>query len=688
MTNPTFQPTKTPHLVLAALLLASLAPACGNSLLAAGSADQAGPGPQAKGYRIVERDRQWAVVDDRDALVGEFVPCKSDVYEAEDVVEATGANLIHWRRTFSLKPGQAKQRVRLTMDFRAAHLSRFALIPGVSWDGNRNDPGNVYRGFSCDGVPWSFASHRTLIPGATYSEGDRHTVGLWADVGDPRIGLSCSLIPSEGSTVHRLIVPEEELPKRVLIRERGLSAGRANALELAPGQRYAVSAWLVLHPLERPKTGYRYLLDAAWEHNFKKTAACHPAEELWRLGIRFSKESLWDERAKMFSGALKFDDKRRCWSCWTGWGQFAIGWAGRNGELANVLLADFLKSGDKGSLKMALDCLDTWAKRAVPEKVAAGAGAGGAAASDPLSRFRGLATDANTLADGATAFLQAYQTTRRCGVDRPEYREIGLGICDAALAVQKPDGRFEGPYCKRGAIGAALIAPLLIASEMNGKPKYREGAKSALRFYMGMLYRDGCLWGGALDTRSIDQETIQPLLAGAVRLYELTGESEFLTHAENAAYYLAAWQIAQTVPNPPGSLADAIHYESFGGMSTATVHMLTGPFLYNFPHLLKLAKYTGREIWTQRAVALWNHASQGISDGTLALQGLPPRPCGSQDESVNFTDWGYDFCAQGMDRNNPRGAGQCWLTSWPSSLRLTILSDPELRRRIETWPVK
>ena len=67
---------------------------------------------------------------------------------------------------------------------------------------------------------------------------------------------------------------------------------------------------------------------------------------------------------------------------------------------------------------------------------------------------------------------------------------------------------------------------------------------------------------------------------------------------------------------------------------------------------------------------------------------LLSRPCGSQDETVNYTDWGYDHFAQGMDRDHPRGAGQCWLTAWPTAMRLTVLSDPEIRGQIETWPVK
>jgi hypothetical protein len=81
---------------------------------------------------------------------------------------------------------------------------------------------------------------------------------------------------------------------------------------------------------------------------------------------------------------------------------------------------------------------------------------------------------------------------------------------------------------------------------------------------------------------------------------------------------------------------DAVGYDTFGGTSVATVHMCADPYgVWAVPYLLRLARHTGGEVWAQRAIALWNNGTQGISTGTLGLQSLPPRPCGSQDETVN-----------------------------------------------------
>ena len=45
--------------------------------------------------------------------------------------------------------------------------------------------------------------------------------------------------------------------------------------------------------------------------------------------------------------------------------------------------------------------------------------------------------------------------------------------------------------------------------------------------------------------------------------------------------------------------------------------MLSGRYLYWIPEYLKLAEYTGNDMWRQRARALWYSGTQLLSDGTL-----------------------------------------------------------------------
>ncbi len=631
-------------------------------------------------FRIIDKDKIIMVIDSSDMVIGKFLPCDDDVLVVTDSFEWKECDVVCWNRTFSLKPGQQKQKVRLTMDFQACYQSQFLVIPGISWNGNHNDIGNVYRGFSYGNIPWSFASHRTLIPGGTYSEGEIYSVGLFADVGNPKIGISCSLIPNSISTIHRLIIPEEEMPKRILIREKGLSQGRQNFLELAPGEKYTVTAWIVINSLDQPKIGYHHFIDVAWRNFYRKTKASHTIDELWNFGVHYVKKYLWDNTQKMFHLAVSYEPKTKEWSQNGG---FAIGWCGRNIELANGLVTDYIRNGDTTSLNIALDCINKWASLVSNNsKLIDFKG-------DAMKPYYGLATDANMLSDAATGFMQAYLNFKQCSIDHLEFLEIGLGICRSALAIQDKNGKFNGSTCQRGSIGASLIPPLLTAYKISRNDEYFVGAKLAMNYYMQVFYQNGYLWGGALDTQSADKESVIPLLIGNIQLFELTKNPVFLKQAEDVAYYLAAWQITQTIPYVPQSYLDIINYESFGGTSVATVHMCADNYaLCTVPYLLRLAKYSKKEIWKERAVAIWNYATQGISDGNFTDGDLPPRPYGSADETLNYTDWGYELHQEGMNQNNPRGYGSGWMVGWIHAMRFTILTNKELREFIKQWSVK
>jgi len=94
--------------------------------------------------------------------------------------------------------------------------------------------------------------------------------------------------PSEGKTIHRLIIPEEEQPKNVLIREWGLSDGRANILVISPGETVTVSARLVVNPVVCPRNGYSYMLDAAWDFYYREPTARLERENLRKLAVRYA----------------------------------------------------------------------------------------------------------------------------------------------------------------------------------------------------------------------------------------------------------------------------------------------------------------------------------------------------------------------------------------------------------------
>ena len=612
--------------------------------------------------------------------IGHVAPFASDTVQAEDTLEQIEPGVFQWTRRFSLKPGQDRQAARLTMDFVADHGCLYSMIPGILYDGNEIksglDQGNVYKGYSLEGKPLSFAWHRTTVPGATYSEGAKYSVGLFGRVDDTAVGLACSLIPSDTETLHGLIFPEEEMPKRIIFRESGMAEGRANTLILEPGQEFTACGYLVLDALNKPRMNYKHLLDTAWKQNFKETAARRPADELWTMGVQFAKQSLWNPEKRMFAcGLLQQEGK------WTQRKEgFEIGWAGRNASLANALLRDFIKTGDTSSRDMAIACLDEWAILAKKEKEKKGC---------PLSRFYAIAADANQLGTTAYEFLVAADLAHECGIDRSGYRELALGICDAAVTSLDAAGRFTDPSAAKGFIGASLLPALLFAHAQTQNDAYLRAASAANECYMRTFRALGFQWGATLDTNGVDCESSFPLIQTNVMLYELTHDSKYLTYAEDLAYYEVSWQLAQTIPAPVGTLMAAVGYETLGTHVVATLHMCAHSYsLLNFKYFIRLSEYTKNPTWKQRAVSMWNVATAGISNGTLELMDRGPRPVGAQDETYNHTDWGYYYAATGnLDERNPRGAGSQWLVAWPTALRLDILADAETRKVVEQIPV-
>ena len=79
---------------------------------------------------------------------------------------------------------------------------------------------------------------------------------------------------------------------------------------------------------------------------------------------------------------------------------------------------------------------------------------------------------------------------------------------------------------------------------------------------------------------------------------------------------------------------------------------------------LKLYELTGYVGWRERALAFWCNATQGISDGTLVVNGRL-RPIGAQDEAIAHTRWARN--------STPAFCPTQWLAAWPCAFRLEDL---------------
>ncbi|HSA97332.1 MAG TPA: hypothetical protein VLJ16_14880, partial [Acidobacteriota bacterium] len=296
--------------------------------------------------------------------VANIVPFAVDKIAATDDLKEVRPGVFEWTRTFTYQGTDHVRPVRLTMEVEALYASRYSLIPAVSYDGNAWGTGNEPKGFVKDGQPWTFAFHRTSIPGATYSESDLWSVGLFSAAGQVLGGFSCALLPAKDKTVHRLVWPEEETPQLYSMRDAYQDAYRGD-LRMSAGEAIALKAWIVVAPVTTPRHGWHALVDAAWALNAKPVKPRFEPEELWEMGVQFAGDNLWAEEKGFngFSIGLRWDPQEQGWVQRQAW-KYEIGWAGQNISLANSMLNDYLLAREKTSLDKGIRCLDTWLRNA------------------------------------------------------------------------------------------------------------------------------------------------------------------------------------------------------------------------------------------------------------------------------------------------------------------------------------
>jgi hypothetical protein len=192
-----------------------------------------------------------------------------------------------------------------------------------------------------------------------------------------------------------------------------------------------------------------------------------------------------------------------------------------------------------------------------------------------------------------------------------------------------------------------------------------DAAVKAYRYYIDAFLQDGYTTAGALDTYCIDKESAMPLLKTGLQLYELTNDDDYLQKSEMISWYLATWQVHQSIRFPEQSPLGRLNYDSFGGTTVSTQHQHIDHYaLYFIKDWLKLAEYTNNDQWKERARAIWINATAIISDGTLEVTGRV-RPAGGQDEGFCHTRWH-------TSRGDFFGVSQ-WLVAWPTAFRLEML---------------
>ena len=636
-----------------------------------------------KGHVITENGREYALIP---AVEG-----------ALDSFEQIEAGAWHWHRKTAVPVDNMRMEAILLGG------ATFTMVPSVSYNGNGWGKTPEYVGDRAeDGTPWSWASHRVTIPSCTYSENDEISLALMAE---PNSNSACSLYKTEEGQKHVLIFPEEEKPKTL----HRHFWGEPFQGEMEPTCDF--EGIIVAAVSDGAKHRYKVLLDFAWRYYGHEIKPPFSAKELYRLSVAYARYLLQKER----DGFIGFTSGAQWLPKLNGYQKsehgYELGWVGQNASFATAFIYDYIANGDKENLDIGLAVLDGWLTKGVvndkfinahkryntepnplldlpfetmtkedldpwefPEGLLEGIICRRLGKPRPAPTGKPLppGSDACNLGTGAEGYFEAYDLLKSIGIDRPEYLKWALKTCDFALESQDENGCFAKSWdyegnvkSKKGTIGCFLILPLINAYKRTDDKKYLDAAARAFDFYYEELEREGYTTAGALDTYSIDKESASPLLRDALALYEATGDNKYAVCAEKIAWYLCTWMMHFTVDYPEDCLIAKLKYDTFGGTSVSTPHNALDQYaLRDVLSFMKLYEITGNIQWRERAVTFWCNACQGISDGTLFINGRL-RPIGSQDEAIFHTRWGRHTV--------PPFTPSQWLASWPCAFRLENL---------------
>lgn len=601
-----------------------------------------------------EADFGWQVLLDGKTVLTIPVP-----EGCHDSFELINDKAFYWRR----KTDKPVTQMKLTLQ--ASYQPRYFQIPAVNYNGNGWGSGAQYSGYGCAGEPWIYAWHRTAIPACTYSESEDYAVALF---GEEKGGMSCSIYEQEGILKQELIWPETEAPK--VLFKRAWQAPYYGTME--PTSEF--TGIVMLMPAGKPRERMHDLLDFAWEFFYRDLTMWKSPELVKKLDLLLFRQ-LWSKKYNGlvgFTHGLNWDDQSNLFIQQSRY--FEIGWVGQNAAKACALLDQYIEEGDEDARDKALAVLDSWEKYTFlpnglmlvkivekPERL-----------DSTLNGDIPTDLDACNLATAATYFFRAASLCEKAGIERPSYAKRAFGLCDFFVSAQQASGEFAKSYFMdgsidkaHGSIGAFIVLPLLDAYERTGDKKYLNSAVRGLDFYLGEFEKGGCTTAGALDSNCIDKESGAPVLRGALRVYEITGEKRYLELAEELAYYLATWQYHYSVAFPKDSMAGELGVDTYGSTAVSAAHNALDHYgLWWVPEYVKLAELTGKSVWKERARALWYSGTQLISDGTFVVKGRV-RPAGCQDESIRHTRWGRP--------DNRYFITSEWCTGWQGTFRHLIL---------------
>lgn len=242
----------------------------------------------------------------------------------------------------------AKETDHMCMELEDCFEAKHIVVPAVSYDQNPWGKDHEYKGLEKDGIPYSFAYHRTAVPGATVSKGNRVSLAVCSS--DTASG---SMFIQNKKAVHRLIWPETESPQYLM----------ADCFmpeyigKIKP--RCEFKGWIFFS--DQCDADEKMML-YIWKQNIKRLHLKQSAQTIWNWSVEYAKKLYThDGEIHAFNIGFRWDGNE-----WVKREEmkYEIGWCGQNASLAVSLLYDYQMNGNKDSLKKGLAVLDWWTQKA------------------------------------------------------------------------------------------------------------------------------------------------------------------------------------------------------------------------------------------------------------------------------------------------------------------------------------
>ncbi|MBQ5390605.1 MAG: hypothetical protein IIU58_06840, partial [Clostridia bacterium] len=227
------------------------------------------------------------------------------------------------------------------------------LIPCVSYNGNYWGEGKEPKGMLCEetGEPWIHSYDRTPVPSCSITETKEIAFSLFAsNETTESLVSSVSLRPAgEGRISQRIYWPVTEAPFTYYENDK-YNAPLHTYITLGAGETFTVSVYMLCSVPKWENYGACATLDRALELFPFTRGANRTPDELWRLGIAYSRFLLREHKGKLlFSSGIHPTTKGPYFVP-----HYEVGWCGQNIMNARMLVLEYLRTGEKELLEKAM----------------------------------------------------------------------------------------------------------------------------------------------------------------------------------------------------------------------------------------------------------------------------------------------------------------------------------------------